>query len=139
MEIDSWDHTQSEKIMKNIKIFDTQVAIIFAKLYDNFPKKINIDCSTLEMHSKDITIEEHSEYCDATVTFLVENGFISVGKTMIGGGYVDVILTIKGLNALKKIPKSISNKPTAGEIISDEVRKGFISSSIGIISNTVFS
>lgn len=124
---------------RNIEIFDMQVAIIFAKLYDNFPKKINFDCNDLNELSKDITLQEHKEYCDSTVNFLSENGFIDINTRLLSGGYVGVILTIQGLNALKQIPKSISNKPTAGDIISEEVSKGFVSSAIGIISNTVLT
>lgn len=125
---------------RNIEIFDAQVAIVLALLYDNFPKSIEFDCVYLESKTVDkrITAEEHREFCRDTILFLEENEFISIQSKAINRNvFSGIKLTMHGLQVLKQTPKSISNEPAVGETISSMVKEGLMTSAIGLINSTV--
>ena len=118
--------------MKNIEIFDKQVAVIFAKLYENFPDKIDIECSKILPNS-----DENNKYCDGTISFLEENELISIEEKLIGNGYIGVRLTMKGLKILKQTPKSISEDKTIGEKIVSNIKDGAVSFAVNLLNDTV--
>ncbi len=126
---------------KNIKIFDTQVTLILSEAYKVFPKSFDLDIDDLENFLKSsrskISLEEHQEYCGDTMLFLEKNGFIEIGTKTLGGGYIDVRLTLKGLTLLKQQPKSISDEPSVGEMASKKIKEGLIDSAIAIITNAL--
>ena len=125
--------------MKNIEIFDRMTVVIFAKLYKNFPHKINIECDMLE-DSLGITIpkDEQKAYCASTLNFLAENGFIVIGSKTISGAFVHVGLTMQGLYSLKQpVPKSIETDEDIGSRMVSKVSDGMVDTAFGMLSSVL--
>ena len=106
------------KYNTNIKSFDDCVSYIFAKLYKNHPKKMTF--MTDEAGEQIESIK--SDLFLPTLDFLISEEFLSGNRWY--GGYTDVMLTMKGLNALNKVPKSIEENITLGKKLIELVRNG---------------
>lgn len=113
------------KSLQNIKCFNAAVAVVFAELYQNFPKPIEFVVPDLMVH------ESFPQECreeietrggtrniiTSTIHFLADECFIRY-EAQGGGGlkFSHVVLTSKGFSALSAVPKSIQESgKTYGE------------------------
>lgn len=132
---------------KNIDLFNRCCVAVLGKLYSEFPVPILLrvsDAAALVGLERldDTTREIYAE----TITFLSDEGFIHVGseigKATTNRMFSNVRLTSKGLAALNRTPKELSDSPSVGERIagwttelvrdaSKEVIRGAIQSLFG--------
>ncbi len=120
--------------MKNIETFDKMVGYVFSELYESFPICLEIKANPflkkIEMHS-----EKNELILSETLFWLRESGFITFKSPIEKSiskmdGVIPhplfscVVLTAKGLEILKKIPKSVDEEKGIGEEIIDAVKIG---------------
>ncbi len=108
---------------QNIDDFNAGVAIVMGKLYENFPKPINL--ITNELHHLDFKGDDPdatekinrwvvlSNLYFYTSLFLLEEGYIR-GTERKGHIIIDdCVLTSKGLAALQRVPDSLKGKQSS--------------------------
>jgi hypothetical protein len=105
---------------QNIDDFETGVALIFGMLYENFPKEIELNpydlaiISTMKLGHVDDDINsrclELSQIYCSTARFLLAEGYIRGNQTKGRTCTDNCALTIKGLIALQRVPKSMQDK-----------------------------
>lgn len=115
---------------QNIDDFTRGCALILAKLYSHFPKRVQLDVASLDTHEdlhEDLVPEngvrrrERIEVYGATVDFLREEGYLRFGeaspdKTL----FTRAVLTSKGLAALNRTPDLMAApRKTAGDLLLD--------------------
>ena len=110
---------------ERMETFDEGVALVFEKLYQEFPKKLYLEVAEIK---EDASEEEIAMYGE-TITFLEEEGFIRFINPQYGddGNLYSVIharLTSKGLAVLKAVPESLSASQTAIEFTSEALKNG---------------
>ena len=135
--------------MSNIVLFDAYAAEVFSQLYKNFPvcKDIYVeDIIKNAEHDRKESVERQREICSETMHWLREAEFISVKTPTFKDFYLNrdehkietvftcVILTAKGLQILKQVPRSIKEGVTLGEEISDALKQGFKSRASELVS-----
>lgn len=121
-------------IMKNIETFDMMVGYVFSELYESFPVcleiKVNPFLKKIEMHS-----EKNELILSETLFWLRDSGFINFSNPIekniskMNGTipypiFSCVVLSAKGLEILKKVPKSVNGEGGIGEEIVDAVKIG---------------
>nr|VFJ42975.1 MAG: hypothetical protein BECKFM1743A_GA0114220_1000332 [Candidatus Kentron sp. FM]VFJ43705.1 MAG: hypothetical protein BECKFM1743C_GA0114222_1000332 [Candidatus Kentron sp. FM]VFK05692.1 MAG: hypothetical protein BECKFM1743B_GA0114221_1000332 [Candidatus Kentron sp. FM] len=93
--------------MNNISRFNECTGKILAKLYEEFPIKTDLEYKEWLKEDENLNDKNTQEFCRATIEWLEESGYIIV----YGKYYYDmankVILTQKGLEALRAIPESL--------------------------------
>lgn len=111
--------------MQNIRDFNVGVALIMGKLYENFPRPIQIQANELpplDIKEGDPEIDDKAkQWCELTqvyyysALFLLDEGYIR--GDLIEGYLVlnDCRLTSKGLAALEQTPKSLKANKSIGE------------------------
>lgn len=114
-------------MLKNIEVFDILVGCVFSELYENFPvcKEIKTEpfLKKIEMYSI-----ENVLILSETLFWLRDSGFITfkspneknISKmegTIAFPTFSCVVLSAKGLEILKKVPKSIDEKGLGDEMI----------------------
>lgn len=96
--------------LKNIDFFNLYVGRIFAKLLSEFPLEINLSSQDIEpecdMYSK------QEQMVKSTIKWLKNAGYITYDINPNLGGFLNVILTAKGLELLNSTPESVENKKT---------------------------
>jgi hypothetical protein len=117
--------------MDNIGRFNLVAGIIFARLYKMFPLRgvmlaeyLQQDCERLNLECGFAKRELVRLFSD-TMLWLRDNGYISFSdppKINERGIFSNVVLTAKGLEALKKSPESIDTGETIGEAISKAIK-----------------
>lgn len=112
--------------MSNIERFNDCTARLLAFLYERFPFKGNLDFH--EWLGKDVFEpgDDALEFCSATLEWLKDSGYISIGTLHIQGAS-NVALTAKGLEVLKAVPESITAKSSIGAALIERVRGGAFS------------
>jgi hypothetical protein len=142
--------------MKNIDRFNLLTGLIFALAYESFPIAQNVNCVGFLTNEYKKAIErsggvyeEQIDRRDALVlseTFfwLRDAGFISFlhppRKTIAGGNiapseeFLGLTLTAKGLETLKRAPKSISGAKTIGEAFASAVKEVTLESVKSLVS-----
>jgi hypothetical protein len=141
--------------VKNIDMFDIFTGYIFKELYENFPvcfdvnttdvvEKINGEMAKYDTDKKELIFSE-------TMFWLQDSGFITFKApgekviTMDSGvcafpSFMCCVLTAKGLEVLKKVPKAITKRKTIGEELSEAVKGGMrskISEYVGVALSQV--
>lgn len=129
---------------ENIYVFDCFTVEIFAELYRRFPVKTKISGYDVVKNCKYETNEridglEKMILLKSTFEWLKENEFITyTGNIDEGDGMVyDCILTLKGLNALENVPKSIKKRMTIGQKIITEIKQGSHDIAIELIKQAI--
>lgn len=119
----------------NIDDFNTGVALILGRLYESFPKAIQLNASDLPtIHYSDdnpLTDEKIDRYNNLykiyyhTAFFLLDEGYIR-GNKVDNHTYInECTLTSKGLVALQRIPDSLQDKKRPiGEFLIDIGKDG---------------
>ncbi|RUM93137.1 MAG: hypothetical protein DSZ27_00925 [Thiomicrospira sp.] len=91
----------------NFQIFNRVALFALMELFDNFPKQIELDANTLALNAfpeKDKTSVEEAwdlmSFGVETLSWLESEGFVSVKQRTLGGHFIGVRLTLKGLTLL---------------------------------------
>lgn len=108
----------------NIEKFDYVVGMVFAMLYESFPRRVVVDYMALNK-DKNLSFanDESFEYC--AVDWLEKSGYIWILEKE--NTHVKAVLSPKGLEILKSFPSSISNTSEAksiGENLVNLVKEG---------------
>jgi len=110
---------KGEGALKNIDQFNEAVGLIFATLYESFPKRVELSSGKIAQKIDDFDYRQVSD----TIFWLSKYGYISVGRPMIEASYSHCTLTPLGLQLLNAVPDSLKEKPaTYGELLSDAVK-----------------
>ncbi|MFM2607696.1 hypothetical protein AAFX30_08730 [Vibrio chagasii] len=130
--------------MNNIQKFDELVAMLLAHLYENFPRRTEIDAFEFlginyEHHSFLEDNEGYEEYANKcqevdflldTALWLIDSGFL-YGKieNEVAGFYtskkcIDITLSPKGLELLKLVPNSLEVSQNLGDKLVDTINQG---------------
>lgn len=111
-----------------IELFDRCAAIVFAKLYEAFPLRIDIDSTDIPMELFDDTdstwqVTHKFDVYESTIRWLRDAGYVWASD-VDGRKTRDVVLTPKGLEILK-LPSSLSTKKeSVGQLLTDVVKRG---------------
>lgn len=119
----------------NIQLFDEITAKLFANLYESFPLPADINClSVTGCHEVDECgrISREAGICVHTLRWLGDEGFINVGQMYQHGGG-GIVLTSKGLAALKAVPSGLEGKTSIGERLQAAVNAGAIPTAVEIL------
>ena len=118
--------------MNNIDRFNECSAKLFAALYKAFPKPFDIDY--FEWLGKEVfeAGDDELEFCDATVRWLDEAGYIQV-KAYSNDSAYNVVLSAKGLEALKVVPDSLRGKGSIGDALVNAVNDGMMAAAQQIV------
>lgn len=123
--------------MTNIEKFDFYSAKILTFLLDEFPIKKDIYVKDI-IQDANATNEDKKFVCE-TIMVLRDFGFISFKEEMRNSRleyYLGVRLTLKSLEILKSIPKTLKNNKTVGEKLKESISladKEAIKQSVGIV------
>jgi len=113
----------------NIEDFDTGCALILAKLYSTFPVQqyMRIDELSKPEDSDQDRQNRRLVVYGATFEFLRDEGFLRCGSSTGGPtnrAHSNVVLTSKGLAALKRTPKQLDpNAKSVGGMLVDFSRE----------------
>ena len=101
--------------------FNKLVGLIFGKLYEGFPVPLELEPDQFfEQMVEELNEEggfDFSDYFDSTVRWLetADYVWIPIDKSSMDGPAYDVVLSEKGLEALRRIPESLEGKASIGE------------------------
>ncbi|WP_404366786.1 hypothetical protein [Marinobacter sp.] len=104
--------------------FNLLVGLLFGRLYEEFPVSLRV---TPEQFLDEIVDKEDyegsfnfMEYFESTVKWLETAGYIWVAQDLSddGGPEFDVVLSEKGLETLRRVPKSLEGTASIGERLS---------------------
>ncbi|MBZ0330689.1 hypothetical protein KZO25_10225 [Halomonas sp. ANAO-440] len=101
--------------------FNRLVALLFGTLYEEFPVPYRLDAAKFLEKVIDQSDEEGAfnfpEYFESTVKWLETAGYIWIVNdyTTLGGYEVEVVLSEKGLEALRQVPSSLEGSESIGE------------------------
>jgi len=120
--------------MKNIEFFDVCVAHIANRLYDDFPRCVDIstDKETNHPYFENVKLfKDRALIMTHTLFWLRENGFLEftepkgkpTGRDECTEMFYCVRLTSKGLMILKSPPQSIESHETIGEALGTSLMK----------------
>lgn len=119
--------------MNNLEKFNEISAIVFPKLYESFPSKIDIRISDFPEYDT----EESSQIFFDTLAFYIDENFI-ICEQKVYGGYIGLRLTSKGFSVLNAdVPGKVNEDSSfinalrnIAEISKAELIKGLISTSL---------
>lgn len=119
--------------MNNIDRFNECTAKLFADLYASFP--IHYDINYFEWLGQDAleTGKDELEFCEATIRWLEDAGYIQVRLHNVEGAY-GIVLTAKGMEMMKVVPESVKAKKSVGDALAGAVKEGMHISAAQIIS-----
>lgn len=101
--------------------FNRLVALLFGTLYEEFPVPYRLDAARFLENVIEARDEEGAfnfpEYFESTVKWLETAGYVWVVNdyTTLGGYEVEVVLSEKGLEALRQVPSSLEGSESLGE------------------------
>ncbi|MCO7612870.1 hypothetical protein NJH83_21810 [Pseudomonas chlororaphis] len=115
----------------NIKQFDEFTGLILGALYECFPVPRNLTVTKLipdasyfnEAYGAEIP-NAKGEFLFACIDWLAESGYLRFSDKTYNVGYLDAVLTAKGLEVLKAVPDSLSTGPTLGDQLVDATKSG---------------
>ncbi|NMY81034.1 hypothetical protein HBO01_20325 [Pseudomonas rhodesiae] len=131
--------------VSNIEKFDEITGKIFAELYQSFPLPKMLMAGAIvenamqydERYGTEVPTED-AEFFIATADWLMQAGYLTC-KPYPYLRVDDAILTAKGLEVLKAIPKSIASTTSIGEQLATtakeggkEVARGLVSEALGL-------
>lgn len=131
--------------VSNIEKFDEITGKIFAELYLSFPLPKMLMAGAIvenamqydERYGTEVPTED-AEFFIATADWLMQAGYLTC-KTYPYLRVDNAILTAKGLEVLKAIPKSIASTTSIGEQLATtakeggkEVARGLVSEALGL-------
>lgn len=120
--------------MKNIEMFNTITAGVFAELYGAFPKPILLQC---EEFCGRHNCKDAEDICKATVEFLEAEGLVRYKSTTGHGHFAYISLTMRGFAVLKKVPNSVKPEESVGEILVEKLKSGAFNIASDVIQNAL--
>ncbi|PVZ43944.1 hypothetical protein [Pseudomonas sp. CC120222-01a] len=115
----------------NIQKFDEITGRVFGALYENFPvpdylliKDFLDDGFSYDEHAQGDFPNQNGEFFFACVEWLSEAGYLRFKKKLDYAGFEEVVLTAKGLEALKAVPSSLTKGPSLGDQLVDATKSG---------------
>lgn len=129
----------------NIQKFDELTGQIFGALYENFPvaRDLLIEDFLDDGFSYDTDAggnfpNQNGKFFFACVEWLAEAGYLRFEDKLHSSGFNGVVLTAKGLEALKAIPSSLSAGASLGDQLVEATQNG-TKSILGRLSGEVIS
>ncbi len=113
--------------MNNIDKFNRLTAEILSKLYENFPRRIELE------PDKDMDRENRLFFID-TIRWLSDNGYLTYQSFDNFGNFFDVVLTEKGLMVLNSKPDIVKGKGTLGEYLKYVLKEGSVNAINEVVS-----
>jgi len=125
--------------MSNMERFDRLTGAIFARLYESFPEPVNLDAYPF-LHLIVAADQDQATQCEQafnapeffsyTLRWLADTGYFNHGSQADGSPYTftECVLTAKGLEVLKAVPKSISTGQSIGQSLQEAAKRGAIDS-----------
>ena len=120
--------------MPNIDRFDEYAALIFSRLYEHFPVKVDLDVRDLTGHREMdengavLAPNGNTSRCAsiayATIEWLIETGYVRAKEPHYPIGFRGCVLTAEGLKLLKAMPGSVQFTDTVGDKLVRFVREG---------------
>lgn len=115
--------------MKNIEIFNLAVAEIFGKCYEEFPRRIDIDCLEIavsivecleekEILERDDIVQKESEVVAESVEWLLQAGYLWCQTGTDDLSYHNVTLSPMALQVLDGVPDGLVQRETLGQRLS---------------------
>ena len=133
-------------IPPNIENFNNVAAQTFAILYENFPVPCNLrlvedyaiwwEGNLYESGNKDEPEEVH--FIESTLDWLQDSGYLKYDGYSYPIGFMDAVLTLKGLEILNAVPDVLTSSHTAGELVTEALAEG-ASESISDIMKFILS
>lgn len=115
----------------NIQKFDEITGRVFGALYENFPVARHLliedfleDGLSYNEHAQGDFPNQNGEFFFACVEWLAEAGYLRVSEKLHDSGFDGVVLTAKGLEALKAVPASLTVGPSLGDQLVDATKSG---------------
>ena len=114
----------------NIERFDRIVALVLGDLYTSFPCPVRLLASSyIEnalAHDDDIGAEvmtESGEFFNHTMNWLDQAGYLQMQSIhTLSGTARGVVLTAKGLEALRAVPASLEGQASLGERLIEQTK-----------------
>lgn len=136
--------------MKNIESFDKCVGYVLGELYENFPICVRINLKEFLQKNKHDVNDKEELILSETLFWLRDNNFLifthpeekdvsHFQEVRAFPQFTCVVLTAKGLDVLKKAPKSIKENKGIGEHIMEAVNTGAkeqLSNLVGTVLST---
>ena len=112
----------------NIDIFDRCVGVFFARLYESFPKRIDIRFAEIPEDIFDKTdsneqAERKFEGYEHAVKWLHQAGY-AWANHVDDRGAEGIVLSPKGLEVLRAKPRSLLQRKSIGDLITEAVKSG---------------
>lgn len=97
---------------------------MLGELYSTFPCPKFIDpAKYAPSHIPGEPLNEEAEFLNHTLKWLQQAGYILIGNLNLNtGGATGVVLTAKGLEALRAMPASLEGKASLGERLADQAK-----------------
>lgn len=118
--------------MSNIEAFNVAAAEIFGQCYQTFPLEVTISTMDIGTAIKESFGEDPDgvfnldevEYkiAEATMTWLIEAGYIWHKKPLRSISFEGVTLSPKGLEVLNAVPEELNSKKSLGEQLSNGIK-----------------
>lgn len=129
----------------NIQKFDEITGQVFGALYENFPvardlliKDFLDDGFSYDKAAEGDFPNENGEFFFSSVEWLAAAGYLRVESKLHYSGFAGVVLTAKGLEALKAIPSSLNKGASLGDQLVEATQNG-TKSILGKLSGEVIS
>jgi len=115
----------------NVERFDRLTGGVFGKLYQSFPVPIELNINDFtslitplkETYEEDQTLNA-SEFFYSTLSWLKDSGYITyLNNALDNTSCYGCVLTAKGLEVLKAVPKSVDGDSLGGQL-ADAVKEG---------------
>jgi len=104
---------------QNMKLFNELSATILDSVFEKFPVAIEFSIEDFPALN---TIENSDVFYD-TFKFLSNENYINF-QHQIYGGFIDVMLTAKGLSVLNAVPDSLKEKETFSLFLKNALKNG---------------
>ena len=129
----------------NIQQFDEITGRVLGALYERFPVPHRLmisdfmnDGFSMNDHLGIEVPNEVGMFFIASVDWLADAGYLKFRDKVQNVGYLQAILTAKGLEALKSTPASLTSGPSLGDQLVDATKSG-TKSILGSIAGEVLS
>lgn len=130
-----------ETSISNIETFNRSVGLLFGKLYETFPKRVQLGFNDLAIEMFDDDDNGNEVYFEKlaifseTVSWLEQAGYIWADKIDNYDAY-GIVLSPKGLEVMKVVPGTLSGK-SIGEELSKIVKSGAKETAKTVVSGLV--
>lgn len=129
----------------NIQKFDEITGLVFGALYEQFPVPRDLLIGDFVEDGFDFSeaisgyvANPNGRFFIASVEWLAKAGYVHYENQLDDSGFDGVVLTVKGLEALKAVPASITAGSSLGDQLIDATKTG-TKSVLGSLAGEVLS